>query len=67
LSKAIDATRQEGGVKPSLSEFLDLAWIEQRIYDLEERPQAPMDARNIGHIFTEESNKVPDENLAAIW
>lgn len=49
-----------------LLKFLDLTWIEQRLYGLEGDEEAPTETRNIGHIFREESNKRPDEKLAAI-
>jgi hypothetical protein len=52
--------------RASLLEFLDLVWMEQRLEELDENPEAPMDARRIDHIFRERSNTTPDEALAAI-
>jgi hypothetical protein len=58
--------RKKSSLISNLSELLDLEWIEQRLYDLEEGPDAPIGARNIGHIFREDSNTTGGEELAAI-
>jgi hypothetical protein len=58
--------RKKSSLISNLSELLDLEWMEQRLYDLEEGPDAPIGARNIGHIFREDSNTTGGEELAAI-
>jgi hypothetical protein len=40
--------------KAYLSQFPDLTWIEQRLYDLEGNPEMTIDTRDISHIVVEQ-------------